>query len=40
MAKVRFYGAYGVCCVRVASVINSGMKFAINKCSSKCFSII
>ena len=39
MAEVRFDGAYGVCGVRVASVINSGIKYAINKCSSKCFSI-
>ena len=39
MAVVRFGGAYGVCGVRVASVINSGVKYAINKCSSKCYSI-
>ena len=39
MEDVRFDGAYGVCGVCVASVINSGIKYAINKCSSKCFSI-
>ena len=39
MAEVRFDGAYGVCGVRVACVISSGIKYAINKCSSKCFSI-
>ena len=38
MVEVRFDGAYGLCGVRVASVINSGIKCAINKCSSKCFS--
>ena len=38
-AEVRFYGAYGVCGVRVASVISSGIKYSINKRSSKCFSI-
>ena len=37
--EVRFYVAYGVCGVRVASHINSGIKYAINKCSSKCFSV-
>ena len=40
MAEARFDGAYGVCGVRVASIISSGIKFAINKCSSKCFSVI
>ena len=40
MAELRFDGAYGVCGVRVASVINSGIKYAINKSSSKCFSIL
>ena len=39
MAEVRFDGAYGVCGVCVASVINSGIKYAINKFSSKCFSV-
>ena len=39
MAEVRFYGAYGVCGVCVAIVINSCIKYALNKCSSKCFSI-
>ena len=39
MAEVRFDGAYGVCGVRVASVINTGIKNAINKCSFKCSSI-
>ena len=39
-AEVRFYGAYSVCGVRVASVINSGMMYATNECRSKCFSII
>ena len=39
MAEVRFYGAYGVCGVRVASAINSAIKDAINKFSSKCFSL-
>ena len=38
--EVRFYGAYGLCGVCIASVINSGIKYAINKCSSKFFSII
>ena len=40
MAEVRFGGAYGLCGVRVASVMNSGIKFAINKCGFKCFSIM
>ena len=39
MAELRFDGAYGVCGVRVASVIKSGIKYAKNKCSSKCSSI-
>ena len=39
MEEVRFYGTYGVCGVRVASVIISCIKCAINKYSSKCFSI-
>ena len=34
MAEVRFDGAFGVCGVRVASVIDSGISYAINKCSS------
>ena len=38
-AGVRIYGTYGVCGVRVASAINSGIKYFINKCSSKCISI-
>ena len=38
-AQVRFYGACGVYGGCVASVINSGIHDAINKCSSKCFSI-
>ena len=40
MAEGRFDGAYGVCGVRVASAIKTGIKDSINKCSSKCFSII
>ena len=36
---MHFYGAYSACGVRVASVINSGITGAINKCSSKCFSV-
>ena len=39
MAEVRFYGAYGVCGGCAASVISSGKQGAIDKCSSKCFSI-
>ena len=39
-AEVRFYDAYVVCGVRVASLINSGVKYAINKCSFKCLSIL
>ena len=39
MAEVPFCGAYGLCRVRVASVINSGIHNDINKCSSKCLLI-
>ena len=35
---MHFYGAYGVCGVRVASVINSGIKDSRIRCGSKCFS--
>ena len=38
-AEVRCYGAYGLCGVRVASVINNGKQDATNKSSTKCFSI-
>ena len=31
MAYVRFYGAYGVCVIRVASFLNSGIYCATNK---------
>ena len=40
MAEVRFDGAYGLCGVRVAKVTNSGIKYARNKCSSRCYLII
>ena len=40
MANVLFYGAYGVCVVRVDSVLNSGMFFGTNKCRSQCFSYL
>ena len=35
-AEVLFFGAYGECGVCLASIISSGIKSAINKCSSKC----
>ena len=38
MAEVRFYGAYGVCGVCVASALNMCIKSATNKFSSNCFS--
>ena len=38
-AEVRFYGACGVCGVRAACVVNSGIQEGINKFSSKLFSI-
>ena len=34
-----FNGAYDVCGGCLASIINSGIHDAINKCSSNCFSI-
>ena len=37
MAKVRFDGAWGVCVVRVASVLKSGIYFRRNRCRSLCF---
>ena len=38
MEKVRFDGAYGVCVVRVANDLNSGIYCSTNKFRSLCFS--
>ena len=38
MAEVRFDSAYGLCVVRVASFLNSGIFYGTNKCGSLCFS--
>ena len=40
MAEVSFDGAYGLCGDRVASIISSGIKCAINKFGSKSFVVL